>query len=308
MFIGNEEFDAIMQDFADFLGDFGLTVGKKEEPVKPKKHIFVVSGSGGVGKDTFMDEVAKLRPTKKISVADFAKVIAKQVGWDGGKTDADRKFLCDLKNVIDKYNDKNYQSIADYTDLFLKDNQTEILFVSMREPEQIKRFIKDYGAKTILVTSTRVAPVKTNVADASVFDMEYDIHITNDGTLKDLQKTAAEFVKGLSKTEYKFKKNDVVYVSHPFQGKEENIKHAAEVINSLQEKYPDTIFISPIHCFGFQYDLVPWSVGLERCLWLLDHCDIMLDCDTNKDSKGCKAEREYCDKNKIPYIKLEDII
>ena len=50
------------------------------------KYIFVINGSGGVGKDTFVNMVAKYAQTINFSSVDKVKEVAKLLGWKGGKT------------------------------------------------------------------------------------------------------------------------------------------------------------------------------------------------------------------------------
>ena len=71
--------------------------------IKNPKQIFILNGSGGVGKDLFVNmvktSVNKFSPYRvwNYSSIDKVKAIATQIGWSGGKTEKDRKFLSDLK-------------------------------------------------------------------------------------------------------------------------------------------------------------------------------------------------------------------
>ena len=56
------------------------------------------------GKDTFAKFLNDIVPTLKYSSIDKVKDIAKLCGWDGGKTEKDRKFLSDLKVLLEEYN------------------------------------------------------------------------------------------------------------------------------------------------------------------------------------------------------------
>ena len=58
------------------------------------KQVFIINGSGGVGKDSFIEVVAK---TDKCAIGNYSSVskvkeIAKIIGWDGSKSERDRKF------------------------------------------------------------------------------------------------------------------------------------------------------------------------------------------------------------------------
>ena len=63
------------------------------------KQIVIINGTGGCGKDTFVSFVSKYKRVYNFSSIDKVKEIAKLIGWDGGKTDKDRKFLSDLKKL-----------------------------------------------------------------------------------------------------------------------------------------------------------------------------------------------------------------
>ena len=75
------------------------------------KEILIINGSGGVGKDTFVGCLSRFKKVYHTSIVNPVKELAKQAGWDGGKTERDRKFLSDLKVLIDTYNDNNYKSM-----------------------------------------------------------------------------------------------------------------------------------------------------------------------------------------------------
>ena len=64
-----------------------------------KHEIFIINGSGGCGKDTFVELFSKHYGPDKVwnySSVDKVKRIAKEIGWTGAKTEKDRKFLSDL--------------------------------------------------------------------------------------------------------------------------------------------------------------------------------------------------------------------
>lgn len=70
------------------------------------KQIFVINGTGGAGKDTFvkmvsrqMDKMSNYAAVINVSSVDRIKEAAKIIGWNGGKEEKDRKFLSDLKEL-----------------------------------------------------------------------------------------------------------------------------------------------------------------------------------------------------------------
>lgn len=157
------------------------------------KKIFIINGSGGVGKDTFVNMVAKYVPTVNFSSVDKIKEVAKLAGWNGGKTDKDRKFLSDLKNLIADYNDMPYKSIVEKIKSFKEDVVNEFLFLHIREPEEIKRIVSEYDALTILMERP-IEQITSNDADAGVGDYKYDFTIKNDGDLAQLNELAITFL------------------------------------------------------------------------------------------------------------------
>ena len=173
----------------------------------------------------------------------------------------------------------------------------------MREKEQIERAKKEFGAKTVLVTRESVAHITSNVADKGVFDIDYDYHIKNDGSLYELDQKAKEFLTELSKPHYK----KAVYISHPFQNLPKNVKRIEKVIELLEKEFPEYLFVSAVHAFGHGYSRLSYEKGLNQCLWLLDKCDEMWVFGKYINSKGCLAEIEYCKANDIPFTIAEEI-
>lgn len=92
----------------------------------------------------------------------------------------------------------------------------------------------------------------------------------------------------------------VVYISHPYGGKEENRKQVGEIIKELIQAYPNYLFLSPIHAFSYAYSEVDYNVGMSWCLWLLDKADVMWVYGDYASSEGCKREIQYCLEHNIP--------
>lgn len=161
------------------------------------KHIFVINGSGGVGKDSFCNIIRDYsgHDTYIISSVDDIKKKATSMGWDGiSKSEKDRKFLSDLKDLCSWYNDSPYKYIKEQIKYFNASIKKEIMFIHVREPKEIERVKQDFGAKTILITNTNVPNITSNAADKGVFDYQYDYYIRNNGTLEDLKNTALNFI------------------------------------------------------------------------------------------------------------------
>ena len=62
-----------------------------------EKAIVIINGTGGSGKDTFIDFVKKHAKVVNVSSVDFVKEVATLAGWQGEKSKEARKFLSDLK-------------------------------------------------------------------------------------------------------------------------------------------------------------------------------------------------------------------
>ena len=160
------------------------------------KKIFVTNGIGRSGKDSWAEFVGKYIPTHKYSIVDLPKEVAKILGWDGGKTEKDRKFLSDIVDLATEYNDSPFRDVESVVTDF-KHNliEADILFIDMRDPKDIARAVKAFGAETILIDNPNVGKIESNHADANVKDYNYDYIIENDGTLEQLDTMAKFFVR-----------------------------------------------------------------------------------------------------------------
>lgn len=94
----------------------------------------------------------------------------------------------------------------------------------------------------------------------------------------------------------------VIYISHPQQNKEKNKKDIEEIIIELSKKYDKYLFLSPVHAFGFLYDIVDYYNGLDMCLSLLNIADEMWVYGDYQSSIGCNFEIQYCEEHSIPYL------
>lgn len=167
---------------------------------------FVINGFPKSGKDTFVYCCLKeLGPHGKlISTVDFIKEIAAKCGWDGTKTLKNRKFLSDLKDLLTNWNDVPYKKTIQEIDLFKFDleyygvENNGVVFIMSREPEEIDRFEKELGAKSILIKRENVEyDEQSNHADSEVLNHKYHYIIENNGTIEELQEKAKEFLKSI---------------------------------------------------------------------------------------------------------------
>lgn len=153
-----------------------------------KKIVIIINGKGGCGKDTICDIVSKHYKTINASSVDFIKKIAKYGGWNGNKDNKGRKLLSDIKKAFTDYNDlPNDYLFNVYIKFLLAD--AEILFVHIREPEEIKKFKKDIMTVcyTLLIRSDKTNNEYGNKSDDNVEKYEYDFIYENNGPIEQLE-------------------------------------------------------------------------------------------------------------------------
>ena len=143
-----------------------------------EQKIIIINGSGGVGKDTFVEFCSEFTGVKNISSVDKVKEAAKiLVNWNGEKDDKSRKLLVDLKQLSIDYNDFPMQYIKKEAEEFWANQEQKLMFVHIREISEIEKVKKMLNAKTLLITSTRIEKILTNVSDANVEKYAYDDYI-----------------------------------------------------------------------------------------------------------------------------------
>ena len=162
-------------------------------------NVIVVNGYPRSGKDTFVNFCKEKLGAFGVSVStvDFVKYLAAQSGWDGTKTPKNRKFLSDLKDLLTEWNDVPWKKVEEVFESIkvecfqygLRDSDF-FLFIHSREPKEIERFQKEYGALTILIDREEVEGKQSNHSDAEVMNFNYDYIINNDGTLEELKMKA----------------------------------------------------------------------------------------------------------------------
>lgn len=190
-------------------------------------NVIVVNGYPRSGKDTFVNFCKEKLGAFGVSVStvDFVKYLAAQSGWDGTKTPKNRKFLSDLKDLLTEWNDVPWKKVEEVFESIkiecfqygLRDSDF-FLFIHSREPKEIERFQKEYGALTVLIDREEVEGKQSNHSDAEVMNFNYDYIINNDGTLEELEMKAITFIESVKLTN-KNKENLTPYDAE--NGKEE---------------------------------------------------------------------------------------
>ena len=107
----------------------------------------------------------------------------------------------------------------------------------------------------------------------------------------------------------------VVYVSHPLRGKEgtgeeiaRNKERVSDLCRLLVVEFPDVLFLSPIHGFGFLSPFGDQTKALDMCLQLVLLCDELWAFGDYESSEGCMKEIAWAEEHCIPvaYCAVDD--
>jgi len=164
------------------------------------KLTIVINGKGGVGKDTLCRFAAERYKTENISSITPIKELAALCGWQGEKTDRARKFLSDLKALTAEYNDFPTTYLLSRYRAFLSSDD-ELLFVHVREPGEIAKFVAATGgeAKTLLIRGGArfERGAYGNASDDGVENYPYDYVFVNDRPLEETRDAFLSFLDGI---------------------------------------------------------------------------------------------------------------
>lgn len=167
--------------------------------------LVIINGSSGSGKDEFvkitMDEFFDVISIYNRSTIDPAKEAMRCLGWNGDRTPKDRQMMVDIKKAWikrDEFACTNY--VRGIYNIYKDFNDSVIVFVHCREPEEIHKIVEKMpDVKTLLVSGRGTA--YENGADNMVNDYSYDYYVFNDGTLDDLRKNVIKFINWLTNKE-----------------------------------------------------------------------------------------------------------
>ena len=175
-------------------GEYPWEIEKDKYKNLDMKRIFITNGVGGCGKDTFARFLNEMCPgVFKYSSIDRVKHIAYECGWRGAKSEKDRKFLSDLKVLLTDYSDLPFEDVTRRVEEFRSDDSYRIMLIDIREPDEIERAKIAFDAETILIVNDRVPAIESNMADANVYNYEYDYVLENNGTLEEFKETTEFF-------------------------------------------------------------------------------------------------------------------
>ena len=109
---------------------------------------------------------------------------------------------------------------------------------------------------------------------------------------------------------------ECIYLSHPYGGKEENIKKAGEYAKTLIQmsrimKDEAVTILSPIHNFTWlsyhAKETEEYEEDIKSCLVLLKRTDALVLCEPWKQSFGCRLDYLYALKLNLPIFKISII-
>ena len=177
------------------------------------KRIIIINGKGGIGKDTLIRAIATMPQSIEVynesSIDPIRSMIARAFGGSldeelsnaiKDKNNAYRTLLADMKKAVDNYytaicgvkytEEYLYRCAADYSDdigYYQDSSDDSVMFVHIREPENIKAFVERVKSKlpvkvaTLLITSNRAKKDYGNDSDNNVENYNYDFVYQSDG-------------------------------------------------------------------------------------------------------------------------------
>ena len=98
----------------------------------------------------------------------------------------------------------------------------------------------------------------------------------------------------------------IIYVSHAFGGKPENIEHAKKITHDLQVADLENTYICPLLAFShLAYNEVGYDDEMNLCIDLLSECDRLIVA-SEIISKGVQLEIDFARLVNMEVFKLEE--
>lgn len=167
------------------------------------KKILVINGFPKSGKDEFVNICKDILKQRKISchnisTVDKVKEIATLMRWDGKKSKKSRKFLSDLKDLYTEFCDGPIRDIEEFIkyQLHSEDDNESIVFIHCREPNEIKKIVDKFNAKSVLIRRFNFCE-EQNHADLKVDEYGYDYIIENKEDIELLKLSCRTFINNL---------------------------------------------------------------------------------------------------------------
>jgi len=159
--------------------------------------LVIINGSAESGKDKFIEFIQfSTSGVVNFSTIDPVKEALRHLGWNGKKTDEDRKWMADTKKRwIQRYNgDGCVNWVENIYNENIYNAYYKLMFIHCREPEEIEKIVKRIPTAVTLLIRRPNSKVLKNGADDVVENYKYDYVIENDGDLEDLKNKAHEFM------------------------------------------------------------------------------------------------------------------
>jgi hypothetical protein len=97
----------------------------------------------------------------------------------------------------------------------------------------------------------------------------------------------------------------IIYISHIFQGNQENLERAKKITHDLQVADLENTYICPLLAFShLQYGEIGYDAEMENCLDLLSVCDKLIV--ASDLSKGVAKEIDFANLVNMEVEYLED--
>lgn len=174
-----------------------------------QKRIFIINGEPHSGKDMFVScfKCITHEPTIQVSMIDKIKQVAKTLGWNEIKDLKSRKFLSDLKDITDEYNNYSMNYIEEKIVKFLNQkNPNKYMFIHARSPYDIEYLKNKYNnIQSILIVrdkDTVDEVIYDNHADKDIYDYTYDYELINPGdSIKKYNEIIMNFYESIKEDE-----------------------------------------------------------------------------------------------------------
>lgn len=167
------------------------------------KPVVIINGGAGNGKDSFVSLCEEMLYGKVLNVSsvDNVKMAADiLVGFQlKSKTDKNRKLWYDLKQLAINYCDAPFVYVDNCINQFLGDDSYNIMFIHVREPEEIDKLkSRHWYIKTLFLKNDNAQKNESTEADKNVGNYIYDYTLENDGSFDDLLTKAKQFLTQFS--------------------------------------------------------------------------------------------------------------